>query len=42
MVKEVKPGLYPLTPRAKCWYYIWNPVEEKFEPAEVPQADWFN
>lgn len=41
MVKEVTPGLYPLIPRSKCWYYIWNPYTEKFERAEVPDSDWF-
>lgn len=42
MIKEIAPGLYPLIHRTKCWYYIWNPQEEKFEKAEVPASDWFN
>ena len=41
MVKEVIPGLYPHPPRSKCWYYIWNPYEEKFEPSEIPDVDWW-
>ena len=41
MVKEVIPGLYPIIPRCKCWYYIWNPYEEKFEPSEIPDVDWW-
>ena len=41
MVKEVTPGLYPLVPRSKCWYYIWNPYTEKFEPSEIPDVDWW-
>ena len=41
MVKEVMPGLYPLIPRSKCWYYIWDEKEEKFKPAELPDVEWW-
>ena len=39
MVIEFLPGLYPHPPRSKCWYYIWNEKEEKFEAAEIPAVD---
>lgn len=41
LVMEKTPGLYPLTPRSKCWYYLWNPIKECFEQADFPQADWW-
>jgi len=41
MIKEVTPGLYPLVPRSKCWYYIWNQKTERFEKAEIPEVDWW-
>ena len=41
MIKEVVPGLYPIIPRSKCWYYIWNSNKEKFEPAKIPEVDWW-
>jgi hypothetical protein len=41
MIKEIVPGLYPHPPRSKCWYYIWNPYKECFEPSEIPDVDWW-
>lgn len=41
LVVEKAPGLYPLVPRNKCWYYIWNPIEEHFESADFP-TDWWS
>ena len=41
LVMEKIPGLYPITPRSKCWYYLWNPIKECFEKADFPQADWW-
>ena len=41
LVVEKAPGLYPLVPRNKCWYYIWNPIEERFESADFP-TDWWS
>lgn len=41
MVKEIEPGLYPCPRRSKCWYYIWNEKDEKFERAEIPDVDWW-
>lgn len=41
MIKEIVPGLYPLTPRSRCIYYIWNQKKECFERAKIPEIDWW-
>ena len=41
LVIEKLPGLYPITSRSKCWYYLWNSKTEAFEKANFPGKDWY-
>lgn len=41
LVVEKLPGLYPLTPHDKCWYYLWNSTKECFEKTDFPGKDWW-
>lgn len=41
LVKEIEPGLYPMSHRNRCWYYIWNSNKECFESAKIPEVEWW-
>ena len=38
MVVELIPGLYPSTPRSRCWYYIWDSKQRSFISAKLPDG----